>query len=624
MTIDLQQIKSASYVRSQSFSLREEDKSGNELTFSFSSEAPVMRWWGNEVLSHEPGCANLDRMNDRGAFLFNHNRNVLLGSTLKAWVDDSDKRAYVTIQWSSRDDVQGYRQDVNDGHLTHVSFAYDVLELVETKGSDTYLVTKWECFEVSLVTIPADPSVGIGRDRDRPIILGADKPLIILGATPSSRTHSPGAKTMPTASRIAAERERDRIRAIQILAERHHCEELAEAAIENDTPIEQFRLQVLERISPQQEPIASASSGILGLTPSEKKGYSLLKAINAQVSGDWSEAGFERECHRELQKKGFRSEGLLVPMEALGRSDRASYTVTGNVQGSASLVETDLDDGSFIQALRKRSLLMNMGVTEMPGLVGNLDIPRQSSVSTLGWVAENTNLPEGIPTFDKISLTPKSVGAWCALSRLSMVQSTPGLDQLIIQDFAASLATELDRTGIHGSGFGVEPRGILNTPGIGSVALGTNGGAPTWDAIVALESLVAQSDADTGNLGYACSAAVRGKLKRTLKSASANSEFIWKDSEIENGLGLLNGYRALSSNSIRSNLTKGTGTNLSAILYGNWAGLVLASWGALSLEVNPYGAGFRKGEIEVRVLMFADFGVRNPESFSAITDVITT
>jgi HK97 family phage major capsid protein/HK97 family phage prohead protease len=612
MPIDLQQIKSASYCRNQTLKLRAEDVSGDELTFSFSSEEPVLRWCGTEVLSHEKGCANLDRLNDRGAFLFNHDRNKLLGSTLKAWLAD-DKRAYVTVRWSNRDDIQGYRQDVADGHLTHVSFAYDVLELVETKGSDTYLVTKWECFEVSLVTIPADPSVGIGRDRERPLILGA---------TPLISRHL-GENTMPTAARRAAEEERDRIRAIQILAERHRCEDLGEKAIEEDTPIEQFRLQVLERMSPPQQPIARPANP-LGVGEQDLRSYSITRAINAQVTGDWSGAGFEREWHQELQKQGFRSEGLLVPMAALGRADRASYTVSGNVSGAGNLVETTLSQEGFIEALRKRSILMTMGMTELPGLIGNLDIPRQNGVSALGWIGENTDLPESKPTFDKISLVPKTVGCWCALSRLSLTQSTPALDELIKADFAQSLATELDRTGIHGSGVGFEPRGVLNTPGIGSVSLGINGGAPTWDAIVGLESLISQADADTGNLGYACSAAVRGKLKRTLKSASANSEFIWKDSEIENGLGRLNGYRALSSNSIRSNLTKGTGTNLSAIVFGNWAGLVMASWGALSLEVNPYGQGFRKGEIEVRVLMFADFGVRNPESFSAITDVLTT
>jgi HK97 family phage major capsid protein/HK97 family phage prohead protease len=632
MPIDLQQIKSASYCRNQTLELRAEDVSGDELTFSFSSEEPVLRWWGIEVLSHEKGCANLDRLNDRGAWLFNHNRNILLGSSLKAWLEE-DKRAYVTVKWSNRDDVKGYRQDCEDGHLTHVSFAYDVLEVVETKGSDTYLVTSWECFEVSLVTIPADPSVGIGRSReacapssgDRPIILGADKP-IILGATPSARNHSINSGgNMPTASRVAKEQERDRIRAIQILAERHRCEDLGEQAIEEDTPIELFRLQVLERMSPPQQPIArppETFNGMLGLSGKEQKSYSLLKAIRAQVSGDWGDAGFERECDKTLRGQGFRSDGLLVPLEALGRSDRASY-VTSTPATAGVLVGTDHHDESFVQALRSRTILDKLGIMRMDGLTGNVEIPRQTSVSSLGWVAEDTDLPEATPNFDAISLNPKTVGAWCQLSRLIATQSEPALEQLIRNDFALSLARELDRTGLHGSGTGNEPRGILNTPGIGSLSLGVNGGAPNWEAIVRLEGIVAGKNADEGDMGYVTSSAVRGKLKTTLKAAAAGSDFVWSDSAQAEGMGMLNGYKAFSSQTVRSDLTKGTGTNLSAIVFGNWSSFIIATWGALSLETDPY-ADFRKGRIAVRVMLFADMSVRNAESFAAITDVLTT
>jgi HK97 family phage major capsid protein/HK97 family phage prohead protease len=615
MPIDLEQVKSASYCRNQLLQL--EETSGDELTFSFSSEAPVERWWGTEILSHEKGSARLDRMNDRGAWLFNHDRNMLLGSTLKAWLQD--KRAYVTVRWSNRDDVRGYRQDCEDGHLTHVSFAYDIYKLVENVKKEEFTVTDWEVFEVSLVTIPADPSVGIGRDRDHPLILGADKP-IILRATPSIRSYS-GEKFMPTASRVAAEQERDRIRAIQLLAERYSLHDLGEEAIENNTQIEGFRAAVLEKLgSVHQQPIAAPSDGFLGLSGRERQGYSLLKAIQAQVSGDWKDAGLERECHRTLERQGFRSDGLLVPTEAL--SQRAAYTTAG-VQGGGNLIETDLDDSSFIAALRNRTIIDRLGVTCMDGLVGNLDIPRQSGVSSLGWIAENTDLPEAQPSFDKIQLKPKTVGCWTALGRMVATQSTPALEELIRADFAQSLARQLDLTALHGSGSGSEPRGILNTPGVGSLTLGANGGALTWDSIVQLETLVSARNADGGNLGYAASPLLRGKLKRTLKSAVAGAEYIWQDTAIADGMGQLNGYRALSSSGIRSDLTKGTGTNLGAIAFGNWTSLVVATWGALSLEVNPY-SDFRKGLIEVRVLLFADMAVRNPEAFSACTDAQTT
>jgi HK97 family phage major capsid protein len=201
--------------------------------------------------------------------------------------------------------------------------------------------------------------------------------------------------------------------------------------------------------------------------------------------------------------------------------------------------------------------------------------------------------------------------------------SDPAIEQLILKDFRLALATELDRTAITGTGTGNQPRGIINTPGIGSIALGTNGGPPTWESIVGLEREVAADNADSGSLGYVTSALGRSKLKTVLKSAVAGADYIWADDPKMQGMGRLNGCRAMASTTVPSNLTKGTGTNLSAIVYGDWSSLIIATWGVLSLEVDPY-ADFRKGRIATRVLLFADMAVRHAQSFAAITDMSTT
>jgi HK97 family phage major capsid protein/HK97 family phage prohead protease len=577
------------------------DESNDELTFSFSSERPIERWWGNEVLSHEPGAANLDRLNDRGAFLFNHDRNTLLGSTLKAWIG-ADKRAYVTIRWADNPDAQRHRKDLQDGHLTHVSFAYDIQEWTQNKDSEDIFVTRWEAFEVSLVTIPADPTVGVGRQEE------------------SLLHRSEEGKIMPSQERRIREQERARVSAIKNLAREHKMEEEGEDAIENDLTIQQFRELVLERIlSKKQEPIASASP-YFGSRSTER--YSLAKAIQATVSGDWSKAGFERECDEELRHKGFKSNGLLVPTGLLGGQERATYA-TGTPTQAGNLIGTEFRDDSFIGALRSRSVLMQMNPTFIEDCVGNIEIPRQSNVTSLGWVGENEDLPEADPRFDKIAMKPRTIGAFCTLSRMLSVQTTPQIEGLILLDFVAALAKELDVTVLHGSGVGNQPRGILNTPGVGSVVMGANGGTPTWDGIVELETLVSVADADTGSLGYVTNPNVRGKLKKTLKSSSANSDFCWQDSEIQNGTGLLNGYRALSSSAVRSNLTKGAGTNLSVLFYGNWKDIVLASWSTIALEIDPYH-DFKKGTIGVRIMWFCDLALRHPQSFALSSDIVTT
>jgi HK97 family phage major capsid protein/HK97 family phage prohead protease len=658
----LQQIKTASYERSQSLSVREEDVSGNELTFSFSSESPVERWWGTEVLSHEKGCARLDRMNDHGAWLFNHNRNILLGSSLKAWLQD-DKRAYITVEWSNRDDVKGYRQDCEDGHLTHVSFAYDIYEVVENVKKEEYTVTDWEVFEVSLVTVPADPSVGVGRDRDRPLILGADKPIIIL---PARQANSPASNptiiqaeevkttveptlTPPAAGvseeamreQIAQSRqqERDRIRAIQLLGDRHSMTDIGQTAIENGIPIEEFRAQVLDRLGGERQQPIAAPVNPLGLSPREQQSYSILKAIGAIVDGNWKDAGFELECSNEIAKRAGRStSGFFVPLRdlrvdlnasaraaaALGQ-ERATYAVGGAATGG-STVETVLDSANFIDLLRNNAVVMQMGARMLTGLQGNLDIPKGITAADVYWVSEDNPVGQSEGTFGLVSLRPKTVGVRSKITRMMLLQSSLDIENYVREDISKGIALGIDYAALHGSGVSNVPRGIFNTPGVGSVSLGANGGAPTWDSIVRLETLIAVANTAQGRLGYLTSSTGRGKLKTTPQSQSFTSEFIWGINALPAGFqGAMNGYAAYASNQVRSDLTKGTGTNLTGLIFGNWADLLIGEWGVLEILPNPYAQDdYEKGNIQIRGLQTVDVQLARANSFSAITDMLTT
>jgi len=227
---------------------------------------------------------------------------------------------------------------------------------------------------------------------------------------------------------------------------------------------------------------------------------------------------------------------------------------------------------------------------------------------------------ESQPAFDQVSLTPNTVGGFTDYTRKMLLQSTPDIEFLVRSDLATTVATEIDRVAINGSGTGAEPTGILNTSGIGSVAGGTNGAAPTWANIVDLESAVANSNADVAALGYLTNSKVRGKLKQTEK-ASSTGQFVWGGDTAEPGLGLLNGYQAGVSNNVPSNLSKGTGTNLSAIIFGNFADLLIGQWGILDLLVDPYTFS-STGTVRVVALQDVDVSVRHAESFAAMLDAI--
>jgi HK97 family phage major capsid protein/HK97 family phage prohead protease len=687
-------IRAASYGRSMQLEVRAEETEetdgtdGQELTFSFSSELPVERWWGTEILSHEKGCARLERLNDRGAFLFNHDRNRLLGSTLKAWIGD-DKRAYVTIRWSNRDEVQGIRQDCEDGHLTHVSFAYDIYEIVEKTKEETYTVTDWEAFEVSLVTIPADPTVGVGRDRaqcfggkippenmrEKPMIWGSDRPAIVI---PSSRTlpanvlgteasvpkHfaqvAPPSMSDPRIEREEAgstimttgtveetaqdirRLERERVEQIRSLGEEHHLGDEARAFIDGDRSIEEFRTVVLAKITERaQDPIAKPAEP-LGLSEKEKKRYSVLRALQAAVTNNWKGAGFEKECSEEIADQRGKEPGLngfYIPMldlnvdrlransarSVLSGQQRTTYSV-GNAATAGVTVETDLYP-DFLEYLRNVPLVMQFGAQMWTGLDGNLDILRQTQYSTVGWIAEDDPLPEGNGAFELFGLRPKDLGAWSRITRRMLQQSSLDIENFVREELILGIALEIDRAAIHGTGIGNEPRGILNTPGIGNVALGANGGPPTWNSIVALETAVATQNALMSNVAYLTTPKARGKLKTTPKSTSFVSEFIWQDSGIltpSGNLGTLNGYLAGATNQVRSNLSKGTGANLSATVFGNWREMIFGQWGYLKVDANPYGdADFIRDAIKIKAINTIDIQIGRAICFAALTDMDT-
>lgn len=615
----LKQVTSEVQTRSLTLELKPSATEDDRLmSFSFSSEAPVERWWSTEILSHEAGAADLSRLNNGAAFLWNHDRDRVLGVLKSAWIESSDRRGYCTIRWSAEEEAQKYKRQVDDGILSCVSFAYSIEGLKEV--GDNLLVTRWTPLEVSLVSIPADPSVGVGR------------------AYQSKIDKNPIAETMEIdISEVRAQerqQERDRIASITALGKRHNLPELAEQLIEKGTSLADARAAILERIeNRQQEPVAQPVNP-LGLSEKEQRSYSIIRAVQAHLEKDWSKAGFELECSREIEKRSGKSTGgFFVPMVDLKvdfRSALNARTIVGqrdpyatyNPAAAGVLVETELDAASFIDILRNRPLVMQLGTRMLTGLVGNLDLPRRTGTSIVYWVAEGAGPAESEGTFDLLQFRPKTLGVLTAMTRLMMIQSTPDIEMLARDDLAQVMSLEIDRACIDGSGTAGQPRGILQTPGIGSVSLGTNGGNITMDALIDLETLVAVANADIGSLNYLTNSKVVGGLK---KLKSPGGEHLWNGSAegLKPGTpGYINGYRVARTNQVPANKSKGSATNLNSLIYGNFQDLIVASWSILEILPNPYGAGYAAGNVEIRALQTIDIQIRHAESFAAATDIV--
>ena len=387
-------------------------------------------------------------------------------------------------------------------------------------------------------------------------------------------------------------------------------ERKAAEALRAGKSVEQFRADMLQHMATAPVPTAE-----IGLSKKEAQRFSFMRAINAMANpGDrqaQEAAAFERDCSEAYgQKLGRSAQGFYVPIEVQQRDLTAGTPTAGG-----HTVATNLLSANFIDLLRNKMALTGLGAQFMGGLSGNIAIPRQTGGATAYWVAESGAPTESQAAFDQITMSPKTVGAYSDISRKLLLQSSLDVEAFVRNDLATVLALAIDLAAINGQGAGNEPRGVLKVAGIGSVVGGANGAAPNWAHIVDLESQIAVANADVGSMGYLTNAKVRGKLKTTSKVTGQNG-FIWEDG--------LNGYNAAVSNQVPSNLTKGTASGVcSAIIFGNWADLIVGQWGTLDLLVDPYTGG-TSGTVRVVALQDVDIAVRNAVSFSAMLDALTT
>lgn len=153
------------------------DTDSRTVELSFSSETPYGRWFGDEILCHDEECINLERFNNGlGTALFNHDRDAVVGHVEKVWIEDNRGKALVRFDEDEKSDM--IFKKVQSGTLQGVSVGYSIkrYEVLDDKdsvssngrfkGPDTYVVTDWEPLEISIVSVPADPTVGVGRSAE--------------------------------------------------------------------------------------------------------------------------------------------------------------------------------------------------------------------------------------------------------------------------------------------------------------------------------------------------------------------------------------------------------------------------------------------------------------------------
>ena len=623
------------------------DKEARTVEFPFSSELGVDRGYlGIEVLDHRESSVDLTRLKDAAPLLFNHDRDKPIGVVESAYL--KDKRGYVKVRFSDNPFPSEVFNDVQQGILRGVSTGYSIRK-TEEDGDNQYRAVDWCPHEVSICSLAADPSVGIGRsakptsDTDKSSNMAKER-----SSNADATTVAPPCppietkvemSTTPDLEVVRAEaeksvlsKERARVASIRELCATHSLPELAKAAEDSGMSIEETRAKALAAIA--KKPVESVAP--VELNEKEQCDYKISAGIRSLLTNDWSsrEAGYVRELSREVENKGHKrssEKSFFVPFTAL--SERATY-VAGTANVGGNIVATDLLAGDFIEALRNQSVMLQAGVKTMNGLDGDVAIPRRSGVGSTYWLSsETTAITFSNSTFDQISLSPKNLAAIQKHSRQVLLQGTPGIEELIRSDLRDGLQLEMDRAILNGSGSSGQPTGIMGTSGINSVAIGTNGGAVTLEKIVDLETAVMEDNGavNPNAVRYLTNYKVMGALKklRAGGSAAGDGAFLYNSDLSAIGRGgtpaVLNGYGVLPSNQVPSNLTKGSSSGVcSAIVYGDFSQCIMGTWGGgLEITVGEDADDFSKALTSIRGILTMDVAVRNPVSFGTIADITT-
>lgn len=624
---------------------------------AISSEKEIERWFGIEVLEHSKDAVDLSRLARGGAVLIDH-RGDQVGVVLRPRIDD-DKvlRGFLKFSASTRgqeierDVADGIRRFISVGYMIHQEKREDRETGKDEKGNPiftpVYRVVRWEPAEVSIVSVPADLSVGVGRSAAGPPVAGvteARAPATAAAMEVRAMTEAEkkpdavsaaGAVAVIEDARSETQKGRDSQQAeIVEMCDQHGQGGRAPEFIRQGLNRDQVAYELMKlRASPKPGQGNMVPVDVMArLRASDRRRFSYARALRIGMGRAEEERGehggikfdgLEAEVHRELEKTFGPAAhgGVLVPHDlrtydeqlyALEKRALDSKTVTKGAEGVFDV------PGEFIELLRNRSVVIQSGARVLSGLTAPVGFPKQAAAGSAIWVGENpgADVTDADLTLGLVTLQPKSLQSSTAYSRQLLVQASVDVESLVRNDQALIHGIALDKAGIHGQSAAGQPTGIYLTPGVNAQA---HGGAITYANLVAQAAEVAKDNADLGSLAWITSPAVAGKLKTTPEHATLGiAGWVWQGTFRD---GTIAGYPARGTNQVAAGTMLGTvetGGTEYGIVFGNFNDMIIGLFGALEIVVDPYTKK-KRGLIEVTSFQMADIILRHPESFCVST-----
>ena len=619
------------------------DMEGLQISFPVASEAPYLRHdWSTdsdwkEVLKCTPEAVDLTRLNGGASVLKNHDDDDVIGTVVKAWLEDA--RVWVRVQFRKADEnIKALFDDVAAGILRNVSIGY-TQDQIERDGEYGY-VTRWTPLEVSMVVgVPADPTVGVYRSDDRKRVTrmvtetdefvsddsgekpakkaepqgtqGETGPEGGKGETgPQAPKEDKGCEQEPSLKEVMDELKKVSAR-LDLLEDKPEPEDAGQPEFITDDAGEKpadpkekecdgaDEIRALAAVAGCPEEAENAIKR--GVTPvafrehlktlnlntkgnkemSEK--YSLLRALQGAVGMNVDDSVERRASDEVYAQSGLQPS---TKNSFMYRANEFIGTGTG-----AGMIGTDHRGDLFIEKLRPRMGVR--GYTLISGLRSNVEIPAQTAYTEAELIGINSALTGQTPSVGKITLSPKKFGATVTVALDLIAQSNPDAVAFVMRDIEAQIARKLDAAILKGN---VSPAiaGVAGTTGVQTVTIPTIASA-TWADMLKFYGKIGEYDLATLP-AWVMSAADAQTMKGISKGAGGG-RFVMEDGRID-------GYDVNVSGMIQ------TGD----IFFGSWSDVLVGQWGGLEMIVDPYTQA-ASGMLVITARLLADIAVRNPQGF---------
>lgn len=605
--------------------------------WAISSELPVTRMdyrtgeTYEEILSHQQGEIDLSYARFGLPILLSHNDNARNQVGLLENVRlDEDGMIRGTPRFSRSPEAQLIQQDVLDGIRQMLSVGYDDgpnYRETMVDGVNTRVYAGWRPMEVSIVPIPADPTVGVGRARAPAPQVSQTEPAV---ADRAKEQHMADVSAPAAPTTVGTAGTTDTAREIVDLCKLVGREKDAGEFIVTNKSVSEVRAQLLrEQAEGTAAAISKQEQPLVDMTPKERKAFSIRKAVSLIADGRFhKENSFEREVSDEIAKKLGRETGGFFhpqdyPMIDMGRFGRRVAEMQGRTQlsivaGAGKGPELRFTEfGGQIDLLRQASIVMSLGAEMLDGLVGDVAFVRQTGTGGASWVAEAPGADMALTslTVDQPSLSPKGLQSSTTVSRRLLAQSTPAVDGMINADILAAHGVAIDAAALAGTGTN-QPTGVLNVAGSNLIAYGANGAVPTFDLLLQHEAEVAIDNAEAGaSLAWVTTPGIRRRTRQVVKFASTASP-LWEDGNT------ILGRPAFVSNNVPSNLVKGgSGAVCHGVIYGDFSQITIGQWGAAEIIVDPYTLA-RRNLVQITSIQYVDVLVKQPTAFAVSRDAL--